>query len=203
MTIEAEDHVRVTCNFELGDGSQYQNIYSYIRSGVDVVSDPDTVVAIKTRMEAMYDELVSETTADVTERLSFVDQVEWVVDEWKVVANVGVFTPSFVPVAAGDALPYQCAPFLIFKTSRPKSVGKKFLFPFDEAFQADSILTAPAIASMVSYGVLAIANVSLGGDAILTPGIFRTGVHQWLSFDTAVVNDVIGSQKRRRPGVGA
>jgi hypothetical protein len=82
-------------------------------------------------------------------------------------------------------------------------VGKKFLFPFDEAKQADSILVAGAVTAMTAFGVIAIADIALGGDAILIPGIVRTGVEQWLSFQVAVVNDVIGTQRRRRPGVGA
>lgn len=203
MTVVSGDYVRVTCNFELGDGSQYQNIYTYTRDGTGVFDDATHVVAIKAKMEAIYDELVGETTSDVVEQLSFVDKIAWDVDRWAVVANVGTFVPAFVPVGAGDALPYQCAPFVIFKTTRPKSVGKKFVFPFDEAQQADSILVAAAVTSMVAYGAKVISDIVVGADADLIPGIVRTGVEQWLSFQTAVVNDVIGSQKRRRPGVGA
>lgn len=203
MTLVSGDYIRVTCNFDLGDGTQYQNVYSYTRDGETVVSDAVTLGFIETKMEALYDELVSEVKNDTVEQLCFVDQVAWVVDEWKVVANIGVFTPLFAPVASGDALPYQCAPYVTFKTTRPKSVGKKYLFPFDEATQANTILGAGAIASLVAYGVIALEDIALGGDAILIPGIMRTGVQQWLSFQVAVVSDLLGTQKRRKPGVGA
>lgn len=203
MTVLDGDYLRVTCNFELGDGTQYQNIYTYTRDGTDPVSDAAHVTAIDTQMEALYATLDSEVTADVTEQLSFVDRIAWSVDRWAVVENIGTFVPNFIPVAGGDAIPYQCAPFIVFKTTRPTSVGKKFLFPFDEAKQADSILVAGAVTAMTAFGVIAIADIALGGDAILIPGIVRTGVEQWLSFQVAVVNDVIGTQRRRRPGVGA
>lgn len=203
MTIQSGDYLRVTCNFELGDGTQYQNIYSYTRDGEDPYSDANHVIAIKARVEAMYATIIALVKSDTVEQLSFVDRVEWVVDEWKVVENIGTFVPTFNPAAVGDALPHQCAPFLIFKTTRPKSVGKKFLFPFDEAQQADSILVGGAVTAMVAFGVLAIDDIPLVGVSTLLPGIMRTGVQQWLTFQVAVVNDVIGTQRRRRPGVGA
>ncbi|GAH31689.1 unnamed protein product, partial [marine sediment metagenome] len=139
------------------------------------------------------------------EQLSFVDRVEFneIEDQWRVVENIGTFTPAFTPVGAGDALPYHCAPYIYFKTQRPKSIGKKFLFPFTEESQADSILEAPAIAALVAFAADMLTPKAVGGDATLTMGIPRTGIHSWFNFLVAVVGDIIGSQRRRRPGVGA
>lgn len=203
MTLVSGDYVRVSVNFELGDGTLYQNIYTYTRDGEDVVSDEDTVDFIETRVEDMYNTIIAQVKDDTVEQLSFVDQIEWDGTKWEVVENIGVFTPAFNPNATGDALPYQSAPFLIFKTARPKTVGKKFLFPFDEAQQADSILVAGAVTAMTNFGAYAIAAISLGGSSTLIPGVVRTGSNHWLSFTVAVINDIIGTQRRRRPGVGA
>lgn len=199
------DILRVSVNFELGDGTQYQNIYHYIRDGTDPYSDAVHVTALKGRVEAMYatiDDLVVNT---VTEQLCFVDRVEFneIVDEWRVVENIGTFTPTFEPAGAGEALPFQSAPFIVFKTSRPRSVGKKFLFPYTETSQNATILTAGAVTAMVAFGVQVLNSITVGGDVTLTAGIVRTGIQTYLNFLVAVVNDVIGSQKRRRPGVGA
>lgn len=203
MTLVSGDYVRVSCNFELGDGTLYQNIYTYTRDGVDVVSDATTVAQFKARMEAIYGTLTSQVKNNVVSKLCFVDQIAWTIDEWKVVKNIGVFTPTFTPTPVEDSLPFQSSPFVIFKTTRPKSVGKKFLFPFTELMQANSILVAGAVTAMVAYGVQVLSDLALGGDATMIPGIVRTGVDQWLSFQVAVVNDVLGTQRRRRPGVGA
>lgn len=203
MTLVSGDYVRVTCNFELADGTQYQNIYTYTRDGEDVVADATVVSGLKARIEAMYATIVAQVSEDVVPKLCFVDQIDWVTDAWEVVHNIGVFTPTFSPAATGDSIPYQCAPFLVFKTTRPKSVGKKFLFPFDELMQAEGVLTAGAVTAMVNFGVQVISTLDLGGDASMIPGIVRTGVNQWLSFQVAIVNDIIGTQRRRRPGVGA
>ena len=205
MAVTEGDYLRVSANFELGDGTQYQNIYHYTRFGTDPYSDAAHVNAVSTIMGLAYAELAGFTTTDVTEQLSYVDKVEWSISlqRWEVVSNVGTFTITFTPTQTGDALPYQCAPFVIFKTTRPQTVGRKFLFPFDEAWQADSHLEAGAVTALAAYGALVIDSRSLGGDAILFPGVPRTGVNQWLTFQTAVVSDTIGTQRRRRPGVGA
>lgn len=205
MAVLDGDILRVSVNFELGDGTQYQNIYHFIRDGSDPYSDAIHVTAIADKMAAAYLTIKDLVTSDVTAQLSFVDRIEFneIVDEWRVVENIGTFTTTFNPTESIDALPYQSAPFLVFKTQRPKSVGKKFLFPFSEAQQADTVLVGGAVTAMVAYGVQVLAAIELGGDATLTAGIVRTGVQTFLNFLVATVNDIIGSQKRRRPGVGA
>lgn len=205
MSVIDGDVLRVTSNFELGDGTQYQNVYHYIRDGTDVFGDAAHVAAIATAMDTIYATLVAQVKNDTVEQLSFVDRVAFneITDAWEVVENIGTFTVLFVPTAAADALPYQSSPYVIFKTQRPKSVGKKFLFPFVEDTQDSTILTGAAVTAMVAYGAAALATRALGGDATLAPVIVRTGVQTVLRLLVAVVGDVIGSQKRRRPGVGA
>lgn len=205
MSVVDQDVLRVTANFELGDGTQYQNIYHFIRDGTDPFSDAAHVAAIAAGVEAMYLTLVSLVKDDTVEQLSFVDRLAFneITDVWEVVENIGTFTINFIPAGANPTMPYQSSPYLIFKTDRPKSVGKKFLFPFDKTAANDTILTGPAVTAMVAYGVQVLLALTLGGDATLAPVIVRTGVQTVLPLLVAVVNDVLGSQKRRRPGVGA
>lgn len=205
MSMLDGDILRVSLNFELGDGTEYQNIFHYIRDGTDPISDATHIANLKSRVEAMYATIDDLVTSDVSAQLCFVDRVEFneIVDEWRVVENIGTFTPDFTPTEETDALPYQSAPFIVFKTNRPKSVGKKFLFPFGEAHQDGTILVGGAVTAMVAFGVEVLSGPAVGGDVTLTAGIVRTGVQTFLNFLVAVVNDVIGSQKRRRPGVGA
>jgi len=205
MTVTNGDILRISANFELGDGTLYQNIWHCIRDGDDVVSDAAHIIAIKGRMEDFYDLIVGQVVSTVVSRLSFVDRIEFnaILDLWEVVENIGVFTPDFTATNVTDGLPYQAAPYIIFKTGRPKTVGKKYLFPFAEDQQDETILTGGAVAAMVAMAAQVLLGADLGGDATLTFGVPRTGFDSWFNFLVAVVNDVIGSQKRRRPGVGA
>lgn len=205
MAVLDGDVLRVTANFELGDGTQYQNIYHYVRDGTDPFSDEDHIAGIKASLQAAYITLEVYVASDVTAQLGFVDRVEFneIVDEWRVVENIGTFTLVWSPDATGDVLPFQSSPYVVFKTQRPKSVGKKFLFPLAETAQDATILVGGAVTAIVAYAAQVITAIQLGGDATLTAVIVRTGVQTVLPLLVAVVNDVLGSQKRRRPGVGA
>lgn len=203
MSILDGDYLRVAANFELGDGTQYQNIYYYTRDGTDPYSDAAHIAAIKSDLEQAYDHLEPWVRDDVVEQLSFVDKIAWDGFKWEVTENVGTFTVVFAPEVATQGLPWQCSPYVTFKTLRPRSTGKKFLFPFAESAQNDSILVAGALADVVLYAAQILATINMGGDATLTSGIVRTGVEHWLSFLVAVSSDVLGTQRRRKRGVGA
>lgn len=205
MAVVDGDVLRVSVNFELSDGSLYQNIYTLIRDGDDPVSDEDTLTAIATWVSDAYDELVGLVLDTITEQLCFVDRIEFneILDEWRVVENVGTFTPTWAPVGTGNALPFQTSPYVVFKTQRPKSVGKKFLFPLTEAQQDSTILVGGAVTAITAYAAAILAAINLGGDATLNAVIVRTGIQTVLPFLVAVIGNILGTQKRRRPGVGA
>lgn len=203
MALGVGDIVRTVCNFQLEGGVQYQNVYHHIFDGVGGVSDAVVVADIKTWAELAYDELVGFVSLNVVEQLSFVDQVEWVTDEWVTVANIGTFTPAFVPVGVDDSSPYQCSPFVTFKTSRPQSVGRKFLFPSLDPAQSMGIMTGAMVTAIVAYAAIIVNDLVLDVLNTLHPGVPRTGVNDWLTFSSAVVTDLIGTQRRRRPGYGA
>lgn len=203
MALGVGDIVRTTCNFVLQNGVQYQNVYHHIFDGIGGISDAAVVSVLSGWAQSMYAEIAAYTHIDVVEQLSSVDQVEWVTDEWKVVANIGVFTPNFVPTVVGGVCPNQVSPFIVFKTARPKSVGRKFLFPAPEADQTSGIITAAYIAALVAFADDALNDVDLDPVNTLHAGVPRTAENDWLNFEVAVVTNLLGTQRRRRPGYGA
>ena len=205
MAIVDQDILRVSVNFELADGTLYQNIYHWIRDGTDPISDANHIAGIKAKVETAYDDISQLVSDDVVEQLCFVDRVAFneIVDEWRVVENIGTFTPTWVAAGGTEGLPFQTAPYVYFKTIRPRTIGKKYLFPFLETMQTNTILSAPAITAMTAYATELLIDIVLGGDATLAVGVPRTGVQSWYNFLVAVVQDVVGTQRRRKPGVGA
>lgn len=203
MSLGVGDIVRTSVNFLLPNGVQYQNIFHHIFDGVGGVSDAAVTLAIKAWAEAMYAEIDDHVKSTTVEQLSFVDQVEFVVDEWKIVANIGTFTPAFAPTSAGGVTPNQVSPFIVFKTSRPKSVGRKFLFPVIEDDQDQGIITAGMVNALVAWADDAVNDIVVDVVNDLHPGIVRVGVNDFLVFTVAVVTDLLGTQRRRRPGYGA
>ena len=105
-------------------------------------------------------------------------------------------------VAGVDMLPHQESPVVTFFTTVGRSLGKKFLFGFVETMQAGSILTAPALVNMALFGdefrqgITAAGNDYEAGNFNLLAELFRA----WTS--TIGVNVLLGTQDRRRPGIG-
>ena len=203
MALEVGDIVRTSCNFLLGSGDLYQNVFHHIFDGIGGISDAAVVADIKTWADTMYSEYDGAIDIAVTEQLSFVDQVEFLDGAWEVVANIGVFTPEMTPAVTADVLPNQSSPFIVFKTARPKSVGRKFLFPFTAAAQDNGIIEAGTVTLITAFAADALADIELDVVNVLHPGIVRTGVNDFLAFTVAVVTNLIGSQRRRRQGTGA
>ena len=203
MALGVGDIVRTSINFTLGSGDQYQNVFHHIFDGIGGISDAAVVADIKTWAETMYGEIDTAVANDVVEQLSFVDQVEWVTDEWKVVGNIGTFTPTFAPLITGVVLPNQSSPFVVFKTARPKTVGRKFLFPLGSNLQDQGIITGATVTLITAWAADAVNDITLDVANVLHPGVPRTGVNDWENFTSAVVTNLIGSQRRRRQGYGA
>lgn len=203
MTIVAGDILRTSMNFTLDDGSLYQNVYHHQRTGIGILSDAEHVAAISTWAATMYGELASQIQQSVVEGLSSVDLVEFVAGRWEVVENIGTFVVPFAPLNVNDAMPNQVSPYVLFKTARPKTVGRKFLFPMTEGSFDGSYISGTLVAALVAYADDALANIVIQVLDNLVPGVPRTGFDVWLPFALAIVTNVCGSQRRRRPGVGA
>jgi hypothetical protein len=203
MTLGVGDIIRTSCNFLLPSGDQYQNVYHHIFDGIGGVSDAAVVEDINDWAEAMYGEIVTTVSSGVVEQLSFVDQIEFVGEKWEIVANIGTFTPTIAFSSGAIILPNQSSPFIVFKTARPKSVGRKFLFPIVSDNQDQGIIGSGTVTLITAFAAEALSDIVVDIVNELHPGIPRTGVNDWLGFTVAVVTNLIGSQRRRRQGDGA
>lgn len=205
MTIVAGDILRTSVNFLLDDGTLYQNVYHHRRSGIGIIADAVHVTALSDWATAMYAELDDKVSAGIVSTLSTVALIEWTGLEWEIVENIGTFTIAFTATeAATVALPNQLSPFVTFKTTRPRTVGRKFLFPFTETHMLSGVIAAGSLPAIVAYADDAVNNVDVVVPLdLLVPGVHRVGVDEFLDFTVAIVTDLTGTQRRRRRGVGA
>jgi len=203
MTIVNGDVLRITVNFLLPDGTQYQNIYHMIAQFVASFGNSTVTSEIETWVETVYATVITMVNSGTAEQVSSVDKVAWSGTEWAVTENVGTFVPAFAPTGAGDICPNQISPFVVFKTERPRSVGRKFMFPVMEVDQNQGILVSSAITLLVAFAASVMTDITMAPLSTLIPGIPRTTVNSFLTFLLAVVTDIVGTQRRRRPGVGA
>lgn len=203
VPLDVNEVVRFTANFTLDDGSLTQNVYHAMKIGSVEATNEEVVEAIEDWVEEMYVEIANRTRTGITPALSSIDKEVWVTDKWMISENIGVYTPTFTPSDAAVALPNQSSCFVTFKTARPTSIGRKFLFPMTSSNVIGGILTGTLVTSLTAYAAVAVNNFVMDILNELVPGVPRTSENTFLPFTLAVVTNVSGSQRRRRPGTGA
>ena len=202
MTVENGDILKVTTEFTLPSGTITQNIYHLRAQLAAPQADLSVQNAVEVWIEDIYAELEAATKSTVVANLCSIDKVEWDGSKWEVVANVGVFTPAFTPTAIQDIMPDQISPFIIYQTTRPKTKGKKFHFGFTENDFSGAFYTPALVNALVAAAAEVLAGIFLGPLNDLVPGVPRSTVNIFYDFMSAVVTNVTGTQRRRRPGVG-
>lgn len=202
MTVSNGDIIKLVVEGLLDEGSIVQNVYYLLAELAAPQADQSILNALETWVESAYGNLTVEMSNTVSFNDIVADIIEWDTDHWETTYHIGTEDIDTVPAGTGDPFPNQVSAFATFNTTRPKSKGRKFLFPFDEGGALGSYLTSPAVASIVDYAADILTTIVLGPFNELVPGIVRSGVNEFLEFRSAVVTNVLGTQRRRRPGVG-
>lgn len=204
MAVNNGDVLKVVMEVLLGDGSIAQNVYYFIAELLAQLGDATVTGLIETWIESAYGELTNELVNDISQRLCTVQKIEFdaTEQEWLVTENIGTFTPTIVYGNANEALPNMVCAVATFLTFRPKTRGRKFLFPFGENDQDAGYLTSTALANMADYADAILDTITYSPGNDLEPGVPRAGVDNFRKLTGAVVTNVLGTQRRRRPGVG-
>lgn len=104
-------------------------------------------------------------------------------------------------LASGDYLPNASAIVFLGKAVGKRLVGRKFWSGVAEsATNGNALITAAAIA-MASACVLYVAPLTTAQGSVLTPGIWGKD-NAFHSFSSGVVSTLLGSMRRRKPGLG-
>lgn len=203
MAVNPADKLKTIVEHELWDGTIVQNVYHHRVVAIAPWADATVVTAIKGWIDGAYNFWEGHCEQNVIPKLSTVDKVEWDGSKWAVTYNVGVFTPGFVPTVTWEPTPNQYSPFIVFQTERPKTKGKKFLFGLCEDENDGSVLASAVVTALVSLAGDILTDVPLSLPLeYLVSGVPRKAVNDWYDFIAAVVTNIGGSQRRRRPGVG-
>lgn len=204
MSVANNDILHVVIQAQLGDGTIVQNRKRFLALLASPLSDATVLNSIKTWVETLYGFVATYTMLTTELEDGTVDIITWNAAKtiWEVTQNVGIYSPLDTFSDTGDALPNQCAAFVIGNTSRPKSKGRCFAFPFAETSQDHGILVGGALADLGDFAAQYIADQPIAGDT-LQSGIVRETTSDWLGFLTVSYGDVIGTQRRRRVGIGA
>lgn len=205
MTVESGDILKATHQMLLADGSIAQNVYYLLAELTAGFGDSTVMDAVEVWFEEMYAEVVPDLVDTTLQDWCTLHEIQFndVSDTWEVFRLLGLFLPTLTPGNESEGLPNQSSAFVTFNTARPRSRGRKFLYPFGETTQDATILTGGALADVTDYAAVALNDITLSPLNTLIPGIVRVGFEVYLPYTVAIVTDILGTQRRRRPGVGA
>jgi len=204
MSITNGDVLKVFIEFVLSDGTIAQNVFHFIADFAADHGDSTVGAAVETYLEDIYNALSTYLSSGFTINPSYLHKLAWnaTLSKWEVDALVDIFTPTITHAAGGDELPNQIAAVLTANTLRPKSKGRKFLMGLVETASQSSDLVAGMITAMGVALAHYLADETVVDTDVLSPGVPREGVNSFLEFADGQVNSIVGTQRRRKPGVG-
>lgn len=205
MTVHNGDILKTVVEIVLGDFTITQNVHYF--HTVTTTDHLDSVIlgVIEDWVETAYALLNGDLCDDYAIGDSTVHVIDWDVGDqkWETTYYVGLFTPTFAMQNSAEPLPNMSSAFATFNTTRPQTRGRKFLQPFGEDRQAATILVAASVTAMGNWADAILDEISLGAGGDLVPGVPRQATGDFYPFTSATVTDVLGTQRRRRPGVGS
>lgn len=204
MPVENGDVVRAVVEMVLDDGSIAQNVFWYIAEFLTNQSNSQVLNSLNSALETMYSE-VTGLMADSVTYNPFVAQVMvWDATEqkWEVDVNLGSTSWDEPNSSIDEAFPNQMSAVVVAPTLAPRVRGRKFLPAFTENTAVAGILSAAAQTALGLFGAGYIDDVDIDVDNLLAPGCAGQSDGSFNKLDSYEVNSVMGTQRRRKPGVG-
>lgn len=194
--IDTNDVVMIRAKQLLG-GQKIMNVYYVRQVGANSVSLSDFHTQACNWLQGAYD-IINNLLSD-----------EWETDTiqtYDVTDDVPMYETAWPTPLSGegvsDSLPYQNAALVTFPTEAKRSLGKKFVAGLHEGISDGAgALTSAMTAALVSFAADILAGHT-SGDIDFEVGNYRSLVSQFIPYVSAIVETLISSQRRRKPGVG-
>lgn len=202
MTVSDGDILKCVVTIDLPLDVKAQNVF-YLRqeSAIDY-SNSVVLTAIQGWVENLYDNFDSSVHSTVA--LSDVLVSKWLwsaLDLWHTGEFVGQEVLADIFASGGDMLPHATAAIVTGGTADPLCVSRKSFPGFAEGTQAGSEVAAVSLVDLAAAAVAWLTDQTLTGADFLVPGVPAKG-GVWQELLVATVGSIMGSQRRRKPGVG-
>jgi hypothetical protein len=196
MTIAANDILRVVAKMSQ-QGNDVQNVYHIKVTSESDPDDEDVVDYIATVLDAAYDEIAG----DMDTTLLF-DTIEvWNITQDTFVGGT-VWPTLSAGTNAGDPMPAQCSPLVLFNTATNRSQGRKFLPPLVAGtVDTDGSILSAALAHIALYAAYFLGPQSGVGWAFEF-GNFNVDLERFVPWVYSIVRDFWATQRRRYLGSG-
>lgn len=208
MTVSDGDVLKVVLDIDCPDLVTANNVY-YWQLDDSVPDNPTNsqiMTALDTKLTAMYQTIDQLVHSDYFFDEIKVDRIEWNVDVWETVENLGLQDIHVAGTSVAGSLPHGVAVTLTADTSRPQTRARKFLPGFAEGEFDNSTLSGTLLTALAAFATAWLASQTVVGSAALDPVVVgQQGDSAGLIYAlvSAAANGISGYQRRRKPGVGA
>jgi hypothetical protein len=178
----------------LWDGDYMENVFYFVPDG----GGADEIVLLAAEwLEAMFTPIASIiiNTVDNQDNEIF----SWSGTDWVLVGSFRSEVGGSATTA--DILPRQVAAVIIGKTATPRSQGRKFIGGLVNSVQSAGQLTDAARSTLDDFA-LAWTSPFTGTAHGLNPGVFHALTHAIIPFVGRRVDQILGTQRKRKHGVG-
>jgi hypothetical protein len=204
MTIQVGECIETVVEMVLSDGTVANNIFHHVLQGENEQTDADCRTAIAASLNALYDILAPYISDAIVVNPAYLNLISWSseLQKWYTARDLGVAAMTWEGEGIQDSFPNQVAAVLTAATYLPKHNGRKFFPMFVETSAVAGDLISGALTALTAAGALYIEPLPLGGADKLTPCVASGDGGQTLTFASVVANSILGSCRRRKPGVG-
>jgi len=208
MTIADGEIIRTSARFKNADSGDIVNVFHWKAEGTGSATEDAIMTAIEAKLDAAYAFLASHMWSGQDPYDVRHDVVSWVGGKETVLETLGTrtWTLTTPPSGGTDAMPQMDAAIVNFRTLLPKTFGRKYIGGLLEAGQNGGVLTSTVVSALTSFGAAILADI-VSGTITLKPGVvtYKTtfSALHWVPFAAAIVNSVIGTQRRRRINRGS
>ena len=204
MTVSNGDVLKGFIEIVLADGTITNNVFWFLADFLSDQSDYDVANTVESYIEDIYSSVATYLADDFTINPSYLHQVSWDPATYKWITDrlVGTLTPSFTHTNTDDPFPNQVSPVLVANTGRPGTRGRKFLTGFVETAAEASDLVSGAVTALTTALNHYLADETISAGNELKVGVGREANGAFALFTNGVVDSAVGTQRRRKPGVG-
>lgn len=207
MTYTAGTVFRITARMKSTVYGDHVAVY-HVRNDVDETdTDANIIAACVDWLNTAYANIATTTNNTLDPYDVRVDQVELVGGVERLVRNLG--TVSWVmtspPAATGDTVSPMDSAIINFRTNLPRVFGRKYMGGIGESHQANGILTGTATTALTNFATALLAgftNTSVTY-AMGVLSIKSTATNKFALLTAAVINSIMGTQRRRRQNRGS
>jgi hypothetical protein len=207
MPTDAGDILNISARFKTSAGNDIMNVFNLLHASGSTTSDAQIMDMVEDWLDSMYSPLASALWSDMDPYDFKVDVVELQSGKFETVHAVG--TRSWVlttnPSGATDSMAPGCCAVVNFRSTRPKSFGRKFLGIMQESVQNGGVLVGSFLTQLGTFAAQMLAGEVAGGTGAIFAAVIKSTLSPtgYWELTEAVVSDIVGYQRRRRQGTGS